>query len=104
MDLVGTHGLTAIEDVGERSFAQSCPVLGRVVAGYALDAADGPLLTAEHRTLFPFGQRWLREETRLHWHVVFDNDFLTTNWLADGAKSMAHDGDDGDLHRRPLTC
>src|ERR1700690_1225338 len=48
--------------------------------------------------LFPLGERRLRKETRLHWHVVLDDDFLAANWLADGAESMAHDGNDGDLH------
>jgi len=77
---------------------KSRSILGRVVAGYALDTADGPLIAAEHRMLFPFGERRLRKETRLHRHVVLDDDFLAANWLADGAESMAHDGNDGDLH------
>jgi hypothetical protein len=47
---------------------------------------------------FPLGDRRLREDAGLHWHIVLDNDFLAANWLADGTESMAHNGDDGDLH------
>src|SRR3984957_6260327 len=77
---------------------KSGPILGRVVAGYALDAADGPLLAAEDRMFFPLGESRLSEDARLHGHVVLDDDFLAANRLADGAESMAHDGNDGDLH------
>jgi hypothetical protein len=48
--------------------------------------------------LLPLGERGLREETRLHRHVVLDDDFFSANWLADGAESVAQDGNDGDLH------
>lgn len=78
--------------------ANSRPILRRVVAGHALEAADSPLLAAEDRMFFPLGERRLRKETCLHGHVVLDDDFLAANWLADGAESMAHDSDDGDLH------
>jgi hypothetical protein len=88
----------AIETTAGGPLQMSRPILGCVVAGYALDAADGPLLTAKHRMLFPFGERRLREEARLHRHVVLDDDFFAANWLAEGAESMAHDGNDGDLH------
>jgi hypothetical protein len=47
--------------------------------------------------LILFGQRRLRQETRLHRHVVSDDDFLAANCLADGAGSKAHDSNDGDL-------
>jgi hypothetical protein len=77
---------------------KSCSILGRVVAGHALDTADGPLLAAKYRMLFPLGESRLGKETCLHRHVVLDDDFLAANWLADGAQSMAHDGNDGDLH------
>jgi hypothetical protein len=77
-----------------------------VIAWHTLNPADPPRVAAVDRTLFPVGERGLRQQARLHRHIVLDDDYFATDGARqsanglrnEGSDRMAHDGNDGDLH------